>query len=173
MCPSNLQSAARTGISWLAGLLPRSADPQVTPIKSRRAVRRTKLDFNAVLCVANEQFPAKGVDFHVAGARVLADRPMDVDTLVFVHIESFGLVGFANVRHCSPNGQSKYAIGLQFRGELMQQEPGSWRFEHAVRPRETSRGSEASPYSMTPSVERDQLLRDVYATLARRKTHTV
>lgn len=165
MSTSDLQSAARTGISWISGLLPRSANPPVVLRKSRRAVRRIKLNFTAQLCSGNDQFRVTGLDLHDGGARVLADRPVDVDTLVFMHFESPGLVGFANVRHCSPGERSKYIIGLQFRGSLMQEEAGTWRFEHAVNTEVGPDGTESSAYSMTPSLERDELLREVLATL--------
>jgi hypothetical protein len=91
---------------------------------------------------------------------------------VFIHFESLCLMGFADVRHCSPGERSKYTIGLEFRGALMQEEPGTWQFEHAVNAEEEPDGPESSPYSMTPSVERDELLREVYATLAAEKTYT-
>lgn len=175
---SSSLSAARSGLAWLCGLFSDSASRLTEyPRTSRRAIRRIKVHFTALLCVGDDRFRVRGLDLHDAGALVLSDKPLDVDSLVFMHLgsptaKSRGLAGFANVRYCSRRGPSRYAIGLRFCAPLMSPEVGPWQFEHAGSSDEWSTDSaaysESSSYSMTPALQRDELLKEVHATLHER-----
>src|SRR5512133_3023462 len=59
-----------------------------------------------------------GVDANRDGAGVQSTTPLDIGTQVFLKIPSLALMGFANVKHCSPRGNG-YLLGLQFRERLV------------------------------------------------------
>jgi hypothetical protein len=72
------------------------------------------------------------VDINCGGALMLATRPLAPGSVVFVHVKNFGLMGFAQVRHCTARGVNLYAIGVEFPKPLMRDEIGTWQF-HRVR----------------------------------------
>lgn len=59
-----------------------------------------------------------GVDATRDGAGVQSASPLVVGTLVFLKIPTFGLMGFAHVKHCSPHGNG-HLLGLEFRERLV------------------------------------------------------
>ena len=73
---------------------------------------------------------ARGPDLQNCGALFLATRPLAPESMVFVHVKSFGLMGFAKVRHCTARGVNRYAIGVEFPKPLMRDEIGTWEFHH-------------------------------------------
>ena len=79
---------------------------------------------------------------HAEGAMVLASRPLAPQSVVFVRLKSFKLMGFAQVRHCTERGLWGYTIGLAFSSPLMQEELGAWQFQH-VQPTDDGCGSAA------------------------------
>ncbi len=97
-----------------------------------RAFRRMNMDFRVKLgwkgWPEGAQF-ADGVDFHEAGALVIARQPVPAGTMIFAHFDTFHMGGFAYVRHCSPKG-SAYAIGLEFRGPLLREHMAGWNVCH-------------------------------------------
>ena len=98
----------------------------------RRAEHRLKVAF--AVGIAGESGPrvARGVDINCGGALMLATRPLAPESVVFVHVKNFGLMGFAQVRHCTARGVNLYAIGVEFPKPLMRDEIGTWQF-HRVR----------------------------------------
>ena len=68
----------------------------------------------------------RGVDMHAQGALLVANRPLPPRSVVFVRLNSYRLMGFAQVRHCTGLGLWSYAIGVTFRAPLMREEVGSW-----------------------------------------------
>ncbi len=77
---------------------------------------------------------------HADGALVVARQPLAPESVVVVRLKSFGLVGFARVRHCTKRGPWKYAIGLEFPAPLMLELAGSWQFQRVIQT-----GSAAKP----------------------------
>jgi hypothetical protein len=98
----------------------------------RRAEHRLKVPF--AVGIAGESGPrvGRGVDIHCGGALILATRPLAPESVIFLHVKNFGLMGFAQVRHCSARGVNLYAIGVEFPKPLMRDEIGTWQF-HRVR----------------------------------------
>ena len=72
---------------------------------------------------------ARGVNMHAEGAMVVASRPLKPQSVVFVRLKSLGLMGYAQVRHCTERWLGGYAIGMVFRAPLMQEEVGRWQFQ--------------------------------------------
>jgi hypothetical protein len=63
---------------------------------------------------------------HAEGALVMARRPLAPQSVVFVRVEDFGLMGCAHVRHCTGRGLWRYAIGVEFPTPMMREQAGSW-----------------------------------------------
>ncbi len=57
---------------------------------------------------------ARGVDWSESGARIEAEEPIDVQTLVHLRADEYGLAGSGAVKHCNRRGV-KYVIGLELR----------------------------------------------------------
>lgn len=93
----------------------------------RRAYPRPKVRFVGTLDVEGRRIPVRGVDFHRAGARVTADYPLPVGTVVFFFAKSHGLMGWAKVRWGAWH-EHKFHLGLEFRNPLMRAEAGKWQF---------------------------------------------
>ena len=70
----------------------------------------------------------RGVDIHPCGALVLTRKALAPKSVVFVQLTTFGLIGFAEVRHCTSQGLLSYAIQLNFPNPLMMEEVGTWQF---------------------------------------------
>ena len=70
----------------------------------------------------------RGVDLNKSGALVNLGVPLAPGSRVFLYIESQGLMGWAEVRHCAPRRTFGYHIGLEFRGSLMPALDGNWQF---------------------------------------------
>ena len=98
----------------------------------RRAEPRLKVPFDARISGECGSRGARGVDIHCGGALLLATRPLAPESVVFVHVKNFGLMGFALVRHCTRRGVNNYAIGVEFPKPLMRDEIGTWEF-HRIR----------------------------------------
>jgi hypothetical protein len=94
----------------------------------RRAQTRQKSSFSAILSSPNATIPVDGLNFHERGICVLSHQPLAPTSVIFIHIKGMGLLGFANVRHCTQHGRS-FAIGLEFESEPMREEMGNWHFE--------------------------------------------
>ena len=98
----------------------------------RRAEPRLKVGFDVGISGEFGWRGARGLDLHNSGALILATRPLAPESMVFVHLKSFGLMGFAKVRHCTARGVNRYAIGVEFPKPLMRDEIGTWEF-HRIR----------------------------------------
>lgn len=102
----------------------------------RRAEPRLKVVFDVSVSGEFGSRGARGLDLHNSGALILATRPLAPESMVFVHLKSFGLMGFAKVRHCTKRGVNRYAIGVEFPKPLMRDEIGTWEF-HRIRQTDT------------------------------------
>ena len=102
----------------------------------RRAEPRLKVGFDVGISGEFGWRGARGLDLHNCGALILATRPLTPESMVFVHLKSFGLMGFAKVRHCTARGVNRYAIGVEFPKPLMRDEIGTWEF-HRIRQTDT------------------------------------
>jgi hypothetical protein len=91
-----------------------------------------KVRFQARISNESGWMRVRGVNVHAEGALVVASQPLAPMSVVFVHLKSFGLMGFARVRHCTERGLWRYAIGVEFPAPMMREQPGSWQF-HQVR----------------------------------------
>jgi hypothetical protein len=98
----------------------------------RRAETRLKVPFEARISGGSGSREARGVDIHCGGASILATRPLAPESVIFVHVKNFGLMGFARVRYCTKRGVNSYAIGVEFPKPLMRDEIGTWQF-HRIR----------------------------------------
>lgn len=78
---------------------------------------RVPADFEATLTGPFGTLRVTGVDAHRKGAGVQSPMPLEIGTLVFLKIGSLGLMGFAQVRHCSER-DGGYLLGLRFREAL-------------------------------------------------------
>jgi hypothetical protein len=96
----------------------------------RRAEPRLKVVFDVSISGEFGSRGARGLDLHNSGALILAAQPLAPESMVFVHVKSFGLMGFAKVRHCTARGVNRYAIGVEFPKPLMRDEIGTWEFHH-------------------------------------------
>jgi len=65
---------------------------------------------------------------HAEGALVIASQPLAPHSVVFVRLKSFGLMGFAHVRHCTKRRPWSYAIGVMCPTGLMKEQAGPWQF---------------------------------------------
>jgi hypothetical protein len=63
------------------------------------------------------------------GAMVMAARPLRTGSIVFFHDQTHRNMGFARVRHCTPRSANEFQVGLEFEGQLMQSEPGTWHIQ--------------------------------------------
>jgi hypothetical protein len=96
----------------------------------RRAEPRLKVVFDVSISGEFGSRGARGLDLHNSGALILAAQPLAPESMVFVHVKSFGLMGFAKVRHCTARGVNRYAIGVEFPKPLMRDAIGTWEFHH-------------------------------------------
>jgi hypothetical protein len=95
----------------------------------RRTERRLKVDFLAQISGESGSCGACGVNISSGGALLLAKEPLAPESVVFFHAKSLGLMGFAQVRHCSERRRvNGYAIGVVFLSPLMRREMGTWQF---------------------------------------------
>jgi hypothetical protein len=105
---------------------------QESAYNDRRAEPRLKVFFEARISGDTGSRWVRGLDINSGGALILATRPAAPESVVFFHVKSLGLMGFAQVRHCTARGVNGYAIGLGFPAPLMRDEIGTWEF-HRVR----------------------------------------
>jgi hypothetical protein len=95
----------------------------------RRGERRLKANFLAQISGESGSCRVRGLDISSNGALLLATRPFATQSVVFFHSKSLGLMGFAQIRHCSERrGVNGYAIGVEFPSPLMRDEMGIWQF---------------------------------------------
>ncbi len=135
-----MAQATSFAVRW-AGLLKRrlrTASDCLPPEMRRRAYRNRRaeprLNVPFEVKIAGESCPrwARGVNLTAGGALMLVARPLAPESVVFVHVRNFGLMGFARVRHCTARGVNNYAVGVEFPSPLMMDEIGTWQF-HRVR----------------------------------------
>ena len=67
----------------------------------RRVNHRLKVRFEAKISRDSGWMRVRGVNMHTEGALVMARQPLAPQSVVFVRLQSFGLRGFAQVRHCT------------------------------------------------------------------------
>jgi hypothetical protein len=89
---------------------------------------RLRVNYDAALFVRQRPIAVRGLDIHRDGAGVISKEPFSPDSVIFVHMKSFRLRGFAHVRHCTQRDKSSFVIGLEFRSPLMREEAGDWQF---------------------------------------------
>jgi hypothetical protein len=94
----------------------------------RRFHHRLNMYFEAKISRKSGWMRVRGVNMHAEGAMLMASRPLTPHSVVFVRVNTFKLVGFAQVRHCTEWGLWSYAIGVAFRAPLMREEFGTWQF---------------------------------------------
>jgi hypothetical protein len=94
----------------------------------RRLNHRLKFHFEVKISTESGWRRVQGVNMHAEGAMVIARQPLAPQSVVFVRLTSFGLTGFAQVRHCTRQGPWGYAIGMSFPSPLMREEAGAWQF---------------------------------------------
>jgi len=120
--------------------------------RDRRAEPRLRINFLARISGESGSRGVRGVNFHSGGALLLAKQPMAPESVILFHAKSFGLMGFAQVRHCAQQGVNAYAIGVAFPSPLMRDDIGTWEF-HRVRPNETGWSMEmAASMNLSPAV---------------------
>jgi hypothetical protein len=73
------------------------------------------------------------MNMHAEGALVMARRPLAPQSVVFMRVEDFGLMGCAHVRHCTGRGLGRYAIGVEFPVPMMREQAGSWQVRQVRR----------------------------------------
>jgi hypothetical protein len=110
----------------------------------RRVSHRSKVRFDARISTEWGWMRVRGANLHPEGALVMASEPLAPQSVVFVRLKSFGLMGFAQVRHCTERGPWGYAIGVEFPTPLMREEPGSWHF-HQISQTEGEAWKEEEP----------------------------
>ena len=91
-------------------------------------MERLRVNYEAALFGPGRSIPVSGLNIHREGAAVISKRAFAPDSVVFVHMKSFRMRGFAHVRHCTPRDSASYVIGLEFRSPLMREEAGNWQF---------------------------------------------
>jgi hypothetical protein len=102
----------------------------------RRVNRRVKVRFQARICNESGSMRARGVNLHADGALLIASQPLAPQSVVFVHLKSFGLMGCARVRHCTGRGLWRYAIGVEFPTPMMREQAGSWQVRQVFQVRQ-------------------------------------
>jgi hypothetical protein len=123
-------------MQWVRSGSAKSADSeaQTTPApailtEERRRHERARKSFTAVLSLERGGLPVEGIDLHDFGAAVVSQILIPPDSVIFIHVRQDHRVGFAHVRHCTLRGKGTYVIGLEFRGGLMAEETGGWRYQ--------------------------------------------
>ena len=130
MVMTTQQSSASGFVNEIAGFFGfGSPRPAVEKRAERRSHERMHSSFDADIEGPNGTMAARGLNIDRQGLGVVCNRPLAPGSLVFAHVKSHRLLGFAHVRNCRPRG-SQFAIGLEFRGEPMQQEIGTWTYQH-------------------------------------------
>ena len=87
----------------------------------RRVSHRLEVRFEAKISSRTGWMRVRGVNLHPEGALIIANRPLAPQSIVFVRLKSFGLMGFAQVRYCTERGPWSYAIGVSFPAPLMRE----------------------------------------------------
>ncbi|HJT88670.1 MAG TPA: PilZ domain-containing protein [Bryobacteraceae bacterium] len=105
---------------------------KLAPDGERRMYRRFSNHFSGWLDIQDRRLKAEGLNLNRGGALVVADCPAEPDSVAFLYIESYQLLGWARVCWCTPVGRSQYRIGLEFRSPLMRADFGIWQFSRAV-----------------------------------------
>jgi hypothetical protein len=118
------------GLIWVGVLAVarRRVSRPVTCRVDSRFDERSKSRFQGWLELCGQKCGVRGIDLHRSGALIASKVPAPPDSEVFLYIKSYGLMGWATVKHCSRYGMFKYRIGLEFRGSLMRAREGKWRF---------------------------------------------
>ena len=104
--------------------------------RDRRVNHRLKVRFEARISNESGWIRVRGVNMHADGALVLASQPLAPQSMVFVHLKSFGLMGCARVRHCTARGLWSYAIGVEFPTPMMREQAGSWQVRQVFQVRQ-------------------------------------
>jgi hypothetical protein len=94
----------------------------------RRVNHRLRVHFEAKISSDSGWMRVRGVNLHTEGALLIASQPFSPQSVVFVRLKSFELMGFAEVRHCTKRGAWSYAIGVNFPTPLMREQAGPWQF---------------------------------------------
>jgi hypothetical protein len=120
-------------LDWFRGTfqLPEAAPPQAEQEQERRRMKRIPRHFDATLDLPGVGiFPAKGVNWHYGGAMMKMAVPVRPGTVLLVHLKSFGMIGWAVVRHCVPTAGGRFGVGVEFNGPLMEADFGKWEFSY-------------------------------------------
>jgi hypothetical protein len=95
-----------------------------------------KVRFDARISNESGSMRARGVNLHADGALLIASQPLALQSMVFVHLKSLGLMGCARVRHCTACGLWSYAIGVEFPTPMMREQVGSWQVRQVFQVRQ-------------------------------------
>jgi hypothetical protein len=106
----------------------------------RRVHHRVKVRFQARISNESGSMRVRGVNMHAEGALFIASQPLAPQSVVFVHLKSFGLMGCARVRHCTGRGLGRYAIGVEFPTPMMREQAGSWQVRQVFQVRQPDSG---------------------------------
>ena len=83
-------------------------------LKERRWHIRLETDFDVLLTADAVRSKVRGVNIDKNGLGVVSHEPMFVGEKVFIRIPVSGVMGFAEVRHCSALRSAEYRVGLRF-----------------------------------------------------------
>jgi hypothetical protein len=106
-----------------------NSEEAAPPRRESRTHLRVKSHFQASISGPAGTLHASGIDLHENGVGLRTWRRLEPGSVVFLHLGTFRMVGFATVRHSTPRGLGFHA-GLAFRAPLMREDMGRWRFHH-------------------------------------------
>ena len=116
-------------LTWLAiyfmFMRPRESNTRRANFRSED---RFHSQFKGWVRTGGKRHAIRGVDLNGSGALVISRVEMPAGSLVFLCLESEGLMGWAAVRHSVRRGMFAYQAGLEFRGALMRAPEGDWQF---------------------------------------------
>lgn len=86
--------------------------------KDTRRHQRRQIDCLLSISYRDEQgitrfLHGRGLDLSDSGARMEITDPIELNAVIFVRLEEYGLVGSARVRHCS-RYRANYVVGVEF-----------------------------------------------------------
>lgn len=114
-----MTTACRTAVAVIKGFSKLLGFEEIeSRLRERRWNLRVPARFEAVLAVGGVCTRMRGVDIGRHGAGLLSSEPLPVGREIYLRVPALGLMGFAEVRHCSCREPGSYRIGVQFRDRL-------------------------------------------------------
>lgn len=117
-------------VSIVAWFLVKAARPRSIVVAERRAFPRPALAFRASIKVqmrdgSTATIKVRGSNLTRFGAKVVSSYPLPPESVVFLELPSYKLLGVAHIVHCKAH-RLKYCIGMEFRSPLMRSYDGTW-----------------------------------------------